>query len=295
MEVLRTPDERFANLPDFAFEPHYAEVEGLRIAYLDEGPPDAPPVLLLHGEPTWSFLYRKMLPVLARAGLRAVAVDLPGFGRSDKPADAGAYTYAAFVGWVRRLVEHLDLQGATLLGQDWGGLIGLRVATEVPDRFDRIVAANTGLPDGLHKPSDAWYQFRDFSQRVEELPVGFLVKSGCARGLADEAVAAYEAPFPQERYKVAARKFPLLIPTTEDDPGAVANRAAWKVLADWRKPFHCAYSDGDPITRGAERPFLKVVPGAAASEHVTIAGAGHFLQEDAGEEVAAAVVRFCRP
>lgn len=294
MEVLRTPDERFQNLPGFDFEPRYAEVGGLRIAYLDEGPRDGPPVLLLHGEPTWSFLYRKMVPVLAAAGLRPVAADLPGFGRSDKPAAADAYTYAAFVAWVRGLVERLDLRGATLFGQDWGGLIGLRVATEVPDRFDRIVAANTGLPDGLHRPSDAWYQFRDFSQRVEELPVGFLVRSGCARGLADEAVAGYEAPFPEERYKVAARRFPLLVPTTEDDPGAVANRAAWKVLAEWRKPFHCAFSDGDPITRGADGPFLKLVPGAKTSEHVTIAGAGHFLQEDAGEELAETVVRFCR-
>ena len=178
MEVLRTPDERFANLPDFDFEPRYADAGGLRIAYLDEGPPDAPPVLLLHGEPTWSFLYRKMLPVLAGAGLRAIAVDLPGFGRSDKPADPDAYTYAAFVAWIRGLVEQLDLRHTTLFGQDWGGLIGLRVVSEVPERFDCIVAANTGLPDGLHKPSDAWYQFRDFSQRVEELPVGFLVKSG---------------------------------------------------------------------------------------------------------------------
>jgi haloalkane dehalogenase len=294
VEVLRTPDERFQNLPGFDFEPHYVEVGGVRIAYLDEGPREGAPILLLHGEPTWSFLYRKMLPVLAGAGQRAIAVDLPGFGRSDKPAEPHAYTYAAFVGWVRGLVEQLDLRGATLFGQDWGGLIGLRVVTEIPDRFVRIIAANTGLPDGLHKPSEAWYRFRDFSQNVEELPIGFLVKSGCARGLADDAVAAYEAPFPEERYKVAARRFPLLIPVTEDDPGAIANREAWKALADWRKPFHCAFSDGDPITRGADRPFLKVVPGAQSVEHVTIAGAGHFLQEDAGVELAEHVVRFCQ-
>ena len=293
VDILRTPDERFRDLPGFDFEPRYLEVEDLRIAYVDEGPRTAPPVLLLHGEPTWSFLYRKMIPVLAAAGLRAVAVDLVGFGRSDKPADPDAYTYANHVAWIRGLVEMLDLQEATVFGQDWGGLIGIRVATEVPDRFARIVAANTGLPDGLHRPADAWYQFRDFSQRVEELPVGFLVRSGCARGLSDEAFAAYEAPFPTEAHKAGARKFPMLVPTEPDDPGAVANRAAWEVLARWTKPFHCAYSDGDPITRGADRPFLKVVPGARDSEHVTIAGAGHFLQEDAGEEVAAAVARFC--
>jgi haloalkane dehalogenase len=293
VEVLRTPEDRFRDLPDFDFEPRYAEVEGLRLAYVDEGPSDGPPILLLHGEPTWSFLYRKMIPVLTAAGLRAVAADLPGFGRSDKPADPEAYTYAAFVAWVRELVEELDLHGVTLFGQDWGGLIGLRVVSEAPDRFDRIVAANTGLPDGLHKPSDAWFQFRDFSQRVSELPVGFLVKSGCQRGLAENAVAAYDAPFPTEAHKVAARRFPLLIPITEDDPGAVANREAWKRLAEWRKPFHCCFSDGDPVTRGADRPFRKLVPGAQSAEHVTIEGAGHFLQEDAGEEVAQTVVRFC--
>ena len=293
MDILRTPDERFRDLPDFPFEPRYAEVDGLRIAYIDEGPRDAPPVLMLHGEPTWSFLYRKMIPVLTAAGLRAVAADLVGFGRSDKPADPEAYTYASHVAWIRGLVEALDLRDATLFGQDWGGLIGLRVVTQVPDRFARIVAGNTGLPDGRHKMSDAWWQFRNFSQTVEEFPVAFFVRSGCARGLSDEAFAAYDAPFPTEAHKVAARRFPLLIPTEEDDPGAVANRQAWAALAEWRKPFHCCFSDGDPITRGGDGPFLKLVPGAQESEHVTIAGAGHFLQEDAGEEVAAAVSRFC--
>ncbi|HEX6489358.1 MAG TPA: haloalkane dehalogenase [Candidatus Dormibacteraeota bacterium] len=293
MEILRTPDERFEGLPAFPYEPHYADVDGIRIAYVDEGARDANPVLLLHGEPTWSFLYRKIIPVLTAAGLRAIAPDLPGFGRSDKPSEPGDYTYARYVTWIRTLVEQLDLTDATLFGQDWGGLIGLRVVTEIPDRFARIVTANTGLPDGLHKPSDAWFAFRDFSQNVEELPVGFLVKSGCLRGLDDEAVAAYEAPFPTEPHKVAARTFPLLIPTTEDDPGAVANRQAWEVLARWEKPFHCCFSDGDPITRGADRPFIKLIPGAQRSEHITIEGAGHFLQEDAGEEVGAAIVHFC--
>lgn len=292
MEILRTPAERFEGLPGFDFEPRHVEAD-VRIAYVEAGPPAGPPVLLLHGEPTWGFLYRKMLPVLAAHGLRAIAPDLVGFGRSDKPADPQAYTYAAHVAWIRAVVEALDLQEATLFGQDWGGLIGLRVVAEVPDRFARIVAANTGLPDGRHRMSEAWWQFRNFSQTVEELPVGFLVRSGCARGLDEAAVAAYEAPFPTEAHKVAARRFPVLIPTDEHDPGAVANRRAWEVLAEWRKPFHCCYSGGDPITRGADAPFLKLVPGAAASEHVTIAGAGHFLQEDAGEEVAEAVARFC--
>jgi haloalkane dehalogenase len=294
VQVLRTPEERFRDLPDFPYEARSAEVGPLRVAYVEEGPAGGPPVLLLHGEPTWSFLYRKMLPVLAQAGLRAIAPDLVGFGRSDKPADPEAYTYAAHVAWIRGLVEALDLRDATLFGQDWGGLIGLRVVTEAPERFARIVAANTGLPDGRHRLSAAWWRFRDFSQTVEELPVGFLVRSGCARGLDDAAVAAYEAPFPTEAHKVGARRFPVLIPTYEDDPGAVANRRAWSVLADWRKPFHCCYSDGDPITRGADAPFRRLVPGAASSEHVTIEGAGHFLQEDAGREVAEAVVRFCR-
>ena len=293
MELLRTPDDRFGDLPDFPYEPRFVDTGGLRIAYVEAGPPAGPPVLLLHGEPTWGFLYRKVIPVLARAGLRAIAPDLPGFGRSDKPAQAADYTYAAHVAWMRGLVEALDLRDATLFGQDWGGLIGLRVVTEVPDRFGRVVVGNTGLPDGLHKMSDAWWQFRDFSQRVEEFPVGFLVRGGCQNGLDDAALAAYEAPFPTEAHKVGARTFPLLIPTTEDDPGGIANRAAWAVLARWEKPFHCAFSDGDPITRGGDGPFLKLVPGAATSEHVTIAGAGHFLQEDAGVALGEAIVRLC--
>ena len=294
VDVLRTPDERFRDLPDLPFEPRYADVDGLRVAYLDEGPPGGPAVLLLHGEPSWSFLYRKMIPVLAGAGLRAVAPDLVGFGRSDKPAEQSAYTYAAHVAWMRGLVEALDLREATLFGQDWGGLIGLRVLTEVPDRFARVVAANTGLPDGRHRLGEAFQRWRDFSQRVPELPVGYIVKTGCLRPLADDVMAAYDAPFPTEAHKAGARAFPLLVPDSEDDPGAIANRRAWTLLAGWEKPFHCCFSDGDPITQGTDELFRRMVPGARDAAHATIAGAGHFLQEDAGEEVAAAVAAFVR-
>ena len=292
VEVLRTPDERFAGLPGFDFEPRYVEVDGLRIGYVDEGPRDGPPVLLLHGEPSWSFLYRKMVPPLAAAGLRPVAPDLVGFGRSDKPGDQDAYTYATHVAWMRGFVEALDLQDATLFGQDWGGLIGLRVAVELPDRFARIVAGNTGLPDGRHRLGEAFQQWKAFSQRVPELPVGFIVKTGCVRGLSDELVAAYDAPFPTEAHKAGARKFPLLVPDSVDDPGAVANRSAWDQLARWEKPFHCCFSDSDPITRGADEPFRELIPGAREAKHATIANAGHFLQEDAGEDVAAAILDF---
>jgi haloalkane dehalogenase len=235
-----------------------------------------------------------MIPIIVDAGLRAIAIDLVGFGRSDKPADPDAYTYATHVAWIRGFVEALDLRETTLFGQDWGGLIGLRVLAEAPDRFARVVAANTGLPDGRVRLGEAFQQWREFSQRVPELPVGFIVKTGCARGLAEELMAAYDAPFPTEAHKAGARKFPLLVPDALDDPGAVANRKAWQVLEAWTKPFLCSFSDSDPVTRGADAPFRERVPGARGIEHVTIAGAGHFLQEDAGEEVAEVVVRFLR-
>ena len=291
-DVLRTPDERFAALPDFPFAPRYVEVDGLRVAYLDEGPPAAPPLLLLHGEPSWSFLYRKMLPPLVRAGHRVVAPDLVGFGRSDKPTDRRAYSYAQHVAWMVGFLDALALTRITLVAQDWGGLIGLRVAAEHEARFDRIVAANTFLPTGDHRPPDAFFAWQRFSQTVPELPVGKIVAGACARPVAPEVVAAYDAPFPDERYKAGARQFPLLVPTTPDDPAAAANRAAWEVLRRWSKPFLTAFSDGDPITRGGDALLQKLIPGTRGRVHPTIANAGHFLQEDAGEALAAGVVEF---
>jgi haloalkane dehalogenase len=292
MDVLRTPDERFAALPDYDFAPHYADVGGLRMHYLDEGPRDGQPVLLLHGEPSWSFLYRKMVPVLVAAGRRAIAPDLIGFGRSDKPAARADYTYQRHVDWLVAFLDTLGLSGWTLVCQDWGGLLGLRVAAEHEARFARIVAANTFLPTGDRTPPEAFFAWQRFSQEVPELPVGGIVQRGCARPVAPEVVAAYDAPFPDERYKAGARQFPLLVPTRPDDPASEANRAAWQVLSRWQKPFLTAFSDLDPITGGAERYLQKSIPGAAGRVHPTIVGGGHFLQEDCGEELAREVVRF---
>ena len=292
--VLRTPEACFANLPDYPFQPNYATVgENLRMHYVDEGEPTAPPVLLLHGEPTWSFLYRKMIPVLTAAGLRAIAPDLVGFGKSDKPTDPALFTYQRHVDWLAEFVEKLDLREITLVCQDWGGLLGLRVLTARPNRFARVVVANTGLPTGDRPAPEAFRQWQQFSQTVPELPVGKIVSGGCAQRLSPDVIAAYDAPFPDETYKTAARRFPALVPTTPDDPAAEPNRQAWQVLQTWNKPFLTAFSDGDPITAGGERVFQKLVPGAAGQPHVTIAGAGHFLQEDRGEEFARIVTKFC--
>lgn len=286
-DVIRTPDERFADLPGYPFSPNYVEVgDGLRMHYVDEGPRDGAPVLLLHGEPSWSYLYRKMIPVLTAAGYRAVAPDLVGFGRSDKLADRADYTYAAHVGWMHDFVGAVDLRDITLVGQDWGGLIGLRVLAEDPDRFARAVAANTFLPTGDGRTSEAFLAWQRFSQEVPELPVGRIVAGGCATELAPEVVAAYDAPFPDEASKEGARQFPLLVPTSPDDPASAANRKAWEVLSSWDKPFLTAFGDRDPITAGADVRLRERIPGAAGQPHTTIEGAGHFLQEDQGEQLA---------
>lgn len=292
METLRTPDNRFENLPGYPFAPHYLEIEGLRIHYVDEGPRSAAPVLLLHGEPSWSYLYRKMIPVIVAAGHRAVAPDLVGFGRSDKPVRREDYTYQRHVDWMRDLLHGLDLREITLVCQDWGGLIGLRLAAEHSDRFARIVAANTFLPTGDMPLGDAFHQWRQFSQEVPTFPVGRIVQGGCATTLAPEVIDAYDAPFPDERYKAGARQFPTLVPASPDDPAAAANRKAWEVLWKWEKPFLTAFGDSDPITRGADRVLQETIPGAKGQPHTTIAGAGHFLQEDKGEELARVVVDF---
>jgi haloalkane dehalogenase len=300
MKVLRTPDERFAALPGYGFTPHYVEVPtgdgngGLRVHHLDEGPPDASEtIVLMHGEPSWSFLYRTMVPPLVAAGFRVVVPDLVGFGRSDKPAQRTDYTYERHVGWMRAaLFDGLSLSGLTLVGQDWGGLIGLRLVAEHPDRFTRVVAANTGLPTGDRDMGEAFMTWRRFSQEVPELPVGRIVDSGCTTSLSEAVIAAYDAPFPDESYKEGARQFPVLVPIAPDDPAAAANRRAWEVLRKFEKPFLCAFSDSDPITRGADALFLSDVPGTGGLDHPTIVGGGHFLQEDCGAALAAAVVTF---
>jgi haloalkane dehalogenase len=294
MELLRTPDERFANLPGYPFAPHYVTVNGVRIHYVDEGAQNAEPVLLLHGEPSWSYLYRKMIPALTAAGYRAITPDLVGFGRSDKPAMREDYTYQRHVDWIMGLIESLDLQGINLLGQDWGGLIGLRLAAENESRFACIVAANTGLPTGDQPMSEAFFRWQRFSQTAPVFDIGRVVQNGCATNLPADIVAAYNAPFPDDRYTAGARQFPLLVPTTPDDPASAANRKAWEVLLRWEKPFLTAFSDSDPITKGGDRIFQRLIPGAKGQPHTTIAGAGHFLQEDKGEELAGVVVNFLR-
>ncbi|HUY22470.1 MAG TPA: haloalkane dehalogenase [Acidimicrobiales bacterium] len=300
MKVLRTPDERFEGLPGYGFAPHYVEVASgdgqgrLRVHYVDEGPSaGAETILLLHGEPSWSYLYRRMVAPLTGAGFRVIAPDLVGFGRSDKPASRTDYTYARHVEWMRAaLFDEVGLTGLTLVGQDWGGLIGLRLVAEHPDRFRRVVAANTGLPTGDTDMGEAFMAWQKFSQEVPELPVGRIVRGGCVTDVAPAVVAAYDAPFPDESFKEGARQFPVLVPTRPDDPAAEANRRAWEVLRRFDKPFLCAFSDRDPITHGADRLFLDQVPGAAGRDHTTIAGGGHFLQEDKGEDLARTVVAF---
>jgi haloalkane dehalogenase len=297
MKVLRTPEERFAGLPDFGYQPRYAEVDGdgLRLAYVEAGPPDGEPVLLLHGEPSWSFLYRKVMPVLAGAGLRAIAADLIGFGRSDKPAEVAEHSYARHVEWVRAFAfDALGLHGVTVVGQDWGGLIGLRLVAEHPDRFARVVAANTGLPTGDQPMPDVWLRFRELVRAKPDLSVSRLVQSGCQTTLPPEVLAAYEAPFPDPSYAAAVRAMPELVPAEPDNPACAANRAAWERLATWDKPFLVAFSDRDPITGAMAPAFKRAVPGAAGRDHPVLAGAGHFLQEDAGEELGAIIAAFAQ-
>ncbi len=299
MDVLRTPDARFAALPGYPFAPHYTDVargDGtgtLRVHHVDEGPPDAPETLLLmHGEPSWSYLYRHMIPVLTRAGHRVLAPDLVGFGRSDKPADRTDYTYARHVDWMTAWLTGLGLDGITLVCQDWGGLIGLRLVAAMPERFRRVVAANTFLPTGDTFLGDAFLAWRKFSQEVPEFPAGRIVNGGCTTALSDDVIAAYDAPFPDESFKEGARQFPLLVPATPDDPAAAANRSAWEVLAQFDRPFLTAFSDQDAVTGGGDRPMLERIPGTAGQAHTTIAGGGHFLQEDRGPELAAVVNDF---
>ena len=293
MDVLRTPDERFADLPGWPYEPSYtATSDGLRMAYVDEG--SGPTVLLLHGEPSWGYLYRHVVPVLVDAGFRCVVPDLVGFGRSDKPTAVEHYTYARHVEWLRSaLFDGLDLTDVTLVCQDWGGLLGLRLVAEHPERFARVCAANTGLPDGTRRMPEVWQRFRDFVARTPDLPIGFLVASGCAEPPAPEVQAAYDAPFPDASYKAGPRAFPDLIPQDAADPATPDNQRAWQALLAFDRPVLCAFSDRDPITAGGDRALLRI-PGAAGQPHTTVRGAGHFLQEDRGPELARVVADWAR-
>jgi haloalkane dehalogenase len=297
MQALRTPDERFEDLPGFPFPPHYAEIpdgEGgeLRVHYLDEGLRSGEVVLLLHGEPSWCYLYRTMIPILANAGYRVVAPDLVGFGRSDKPTEQSDYTYARHVEWMRQLLfEHLGLEGITLFGQDWGGLVGLRLVAEHPHRFDRVCVANTGLPVGTGA-TDAFKMWRDFAASVERFEAGSIVNGGSLSELPPDVIAAYDAPFPDESYTAGARAFPSLVPMEPDDPAVPDNVAAWETLESFDKPFLVAFSDGDPITRGGDAVFHRRVPGTKGQPHTTVEGAGHFLQEDRGPHLAEMLLQW---
>jgi haloalkane dehalogenase len=294
MKTIRTPDERFAGLPGYEFEPHYAAIDGLRMHYVDEGPADAEPVLLLHGEPSWSYLYRKMIPLIANAGLRVIAPDLIGFGKSDKPVSQSDYSYAGHVAWMRQFIEALDLTNINLFCQDWGSLIGLRVAAENQERFARIVLSNGFLPTGDEEFPRAFRIWRAFACWSPWFPIGRIIQSGTVIELSKEEVAAYNAPFPTLTYKAGARAFPALVPTEPDNIASEDNRRAWEKLSRFEKPFLTAFSNRDPITRGGERPFQDRVPGAKDVEHVKIRNAGHFLQEDKGEELAGVLVEFIR-
>jgi len=300
MQTLRTPEDRFAELPDFAYAPHYAEVSDgeagrLRMAWVEDGPADGPVVLCLHGEPSWSFLYRKMMPVFTAAGLRVVCPDLVGFGRSDKPAKVEDHSYARHVEWLRELVfDVMDLRSVTLVGQDWGGLIGLRLAAEHPERIARLVPANTGLPTGDHPMPAVWHQFRAAIQSAPQLDIGRFVQAGCRSQLPPDVLAAYQAPFPDDALTAGPRAMPSLVPTVPDDPASAANRAAWAVLGRLPAPTLVAFSDNDPIT-GPMGPILqRHIAGAQGRQHPVVAGAGHFLQEDAGEVLAGHIVEFIR-
>ena len=296
MTVLRTPDSCFESLPDFPFQPNYLEIQDenfgpLRIHYLDEGPVDGQVILCLHGEPTWSFLYRKMIPVFSAAGLRIVAPDLVGFGRSDKLPNRADYSYRAHVRWMADFLDAMKLSDITLVGQDWGGLIGLRLVAENPDRFARFTLSNTGLPTGDHPVNEAFHRWRRFSQEDPEFDTGFIVNLFGHGNLSPEEVRAYRAPFPADEFKAGARQFPMLVPTEPDNPAAEDNRRAWQQLMQWEKPALMCFSDADPIMAGGDKPFLKLVPGTRGQPHIKLKGR-HFIQEEDGENWAQAVVAW---
>ncbi len=294
MNSLRTPDSRFDNLPGYDFDANYVDVDGLRMHYVDEGPRDGAVVLLLHGEPSWSYLYRTMIPPLSDAGFRVIAPDLIGFGKSDKPTRKSDYTYAGHVEWMKQFVELLDLNNINLFCQDWGSLIGLRVAAENEQRFARIAIGNGGLPTGDQALPKAFKIWRAFARYSPWFPIGKIIQKATITELTDDVVAAYDAPFPSSKYKAGSRAFPMLVPATPDDPANEANRAAWSVLGRWQKPFLTTFSNRDPVTRGGEKYFQDAVPGAKNREHVKIRNAGHFLQEDKGPEIAEVLIKFVR-
>jgi len=294
MKIFRTPDDRFQNLPDYDFTPHYAEIgEGLRLHYVDEGPRDGRIILLMHGEPSWSYLYRFMIRQLSASGFRVLAPDLIGFGRSDKPTETSDYSYSKHVGWMQSWLDQMDLTDAVLFCQDWGGLIGLRLVADNPDRFSAVMAGNTGLPIGRGTPSDAFLKWQTFSQTIPVFPSGQILQGATVRELSRAEVAAYDAPYPDESYKAGARIFPALVPTDPSMDGVAENVKAWELLKAWDKPFLTAFSDQDPVTKGGEQIFQKLIPGAEGQPHRILKNGGHFLQEDVHQELSQMLIELC--
>ncbi len=294
MELLRTPNERFENLPDFPYEPHYVEVDGIKIHYVDEGPKNAEVILLMHGEPSWSFLYRHMIPILVKAGFRTVAPDLVGFGKSDKPTEQSDHTYGKHVEWMNNWLKLVDLQNITLFCQDWGSLIGLRMAIENQERFSRIVLSNGGLPTGEQQLPEAFLRWREFSRTAPKFDIKQLIQGGTFTKVSKEVRLGYDAPFPDDSFKAGARIMPSLVPISIDDPEHEPNKKAIEQFMQWKKPFLTAFSDKDPVTGGGDRFWQENCPGAQGQNHTTIKDASHFVQEDKGPELAKVIIEFIK-
>lgn len=288
IEFVRTPEQHFERLPNYSFEPNYIDIQGLRMHYVDDGPKDADPILMMHGEPTWSYLYRHMIPICSSAGHRVIAPDLIGFGKSDKPTNPEDYSYQTHMDWMTQFMEALDLTNITLVCQDWGSLLGLRLAAENEHRFKAIVIGNGMLPTGEQEPPKAFKLWKTFALHSPWFPIARIIESGTFKSLSKDERKAYNAPFPSKKYKVGARVFPALVPVSPNDPATSANQEAWQVLKQWHKPFLTTFSNGDPITRGGDKYLQERIPGAKGQAHQTLIG-GHFLQEDAGKEFAQAV------
>ena len=290
MKILRTPENAFDQITDFPYTPKYCEVDkGLQMHYIGEG--EGPVVLLLHGEPSWAYLYRKMIPGLVAAGLRVIVPDLIGFGKSDKPSEQGDYTYAKHIKWTQALLDHLQLKDINVFIQDWGGLIGLRLLTANPHNFASIVAGNTMLPTGTVTPPQAFLDWQKFATTSPKFDVATVLQRATTTELSPAILAAYNAPFPTEEHKAGARIFPALVPTSENDPESENNKAAWRILCQWQKPFLTLFSDQDPITKRGEQVFQKLIPGTKNQDHQIVSG-GHFLQEDQGELLAQLMIEF---